>query len=142
MSNYKGTVATAVNTGGVANAVLQGFIDAREKIHLDSYTIAGTELAASTINIGANLPAGAKVLSIVLSVDNAQTSATFSVGDSNSATRYKSATTDLQTAGRYTYDGKQYVVGTNSGDNQILLTTGGATLTASTLRAEIRFVFD
>ncbi len=142
MVNYKGTVATAVNTGGLANAVIQGNINAREKIMLDSYTVAGTELSGSTLNLCGTLPAGAKVLSITISVDNAQTSATFSVGDGASATRYASASTSLQTAGRYTYDGKQYVVGTTSGDNGILLTTGGATLTASTIRIEVRFVVD
>lgn len=142
MANYKGSIATKVNTGGLTNASIQGFVDAREKVHCDTYTVAGTELSGSTINMCANIPAGAKVLSVVLSVDNAQTSATFSVGDSASATRYGSASTSLQTAGRYTYDGKQYVVGTTSGDNGLLLTTGGATLTASTLRAEIRYVID
>lgn len=139
MVNYKGTVATAVNSGGLGNAVVQGNINTVERIMLDSYTVTGAELSASTINLCGNIPAGAKVLVITLSVDNAQTSATFSVGDGASATRYGSASTSLQTAGRYAYDGKFYVVGTTSGDNVILLTTGGATLTASTIRCEVRF---
>jgi hypothetical protein len=142
MANYKGDVATAVNTGGLSNAVVQGNIDARKKVNLESYTILGTEASGSTINIGGNLPKNAKVLSITLSVTAAQTSATFSIGDSDSATRYASASTSLQTAGRYGYDGKQYVVGTATGDNAVLLTTGGATLTAGTLRAEIEYVLD
>lgn len=142
MVNYKGTVATAVNTGGTINALAQGFTDARHKQSIDTYTILGSELSGSTINVCGTLPAGARILVIVLSVDNNQTSATFSVGDGASATRYGSASTSLQTAGRYSYDGKFYVIGTNSGDSGLLLTTGGATLTASTLRVEVHYVLD
>lgn len=142
MSDVLGTVATAVAAGGIANQVVQGNIDARVKAHLDSYTIAGTETTGSTITLGGLIPKGAKVLEINLDVSANQTSATFDVGDSADADRYATASASLQTAGRYTFYGDQYVIGTATGDNQIVLTTGGATLTAATLKCEVIYVMD
>lgn len=142
MATVLGTVATAVDTGGLNNAVAHGFMNARVKAMLDSYTIAGTEAAASTITLGGLLPTGARVIAILLYVSASQTSLTVSVGDDASATRYGSALTSLQTAGTYLIGGKQYVVGTASGDNQLVLTTGGATATAGTLQATVLYTID
>jgi len=131
MATVKGVVATAIAAGGLSNAFLQGLVDGRVKCMLDSYVVLGTEAAASTITLGGNLPVGANVIAILLSVEDAQASATFSVGDAGSATRYASAHTGLQTA-----DTAVIIRGTNrvitgTDDQQIVLTTGGATLTAS-----------
>lgn len=142
MVAYKGEVNTAVDTGGVINAVLNGLIDARVKVNVENYTILGTEAAASTINIGGNLPKGAVILAIVLMVSAAQTAATFSVGDAGSATRYASAHTGLQTAVvPVIIGGKNYVI-TGTSDTEIVLTTGGATLTAGNLDAFILYAID
>ena len=142
MVAYKGEVNTAVDAGGVVNAVLNGLIDARVKVNVENYTILGSELAASTINIGANLPKGAVILAIVLAVSAAQTAATFSVGDAGSATRYASAHTGLQTAVvPVIIGGKNYVI-TGTDDTEIVLTTGGATLTAGNLDAFILYAMD
>lgn len=142
MATVLGTVATVVDSGGLNNAVAQGFLNARVKAMLDSYTIVGTEAAASTITLGGLLPTGAKVVAIILYVSAAQTSLTVSVGDDASATRYASAATSLQTAGTYLIGGKNYVVGTATGDNQIVLTTGGATATAGTLQIAVLYTID
>jgi hypothetical protein len=142
MVAYKGEVNTAVGTGGIINGVLNGLIDARVKVNVENYTILGSELAASTINIGGNLPKGAVVLAIVLMVSAAQSSATFSVGDAGSATRYASAHTGLQTAVvPVVIGGKNYVI-TGTNDTQIVLTTGGATLSAGNLDAFILYAID
>lgn len=137
----KGVQKTLVDAGG-PSTILQGFVDARVKAMLDSYAIAGTEIVASTISLGGTIPAGAKVIGIVLYVSVAQAAATFSVGDGASATRYGSAITSLQTAGTYFIGGLNYVVGTTSGDNVLKLTTGGATLTAATLQVAVLYTFD
>jgi len=145
MSDVKGVVATAVNTGGLSNAVLSGLIDGRVKCLIDTYTIAGTEVAGSTITLGGKLPKGANVIAILLYVSANQTAATISVGDLELATRYASAITSLQTAGSYLIGGKNYVVDLTvaaTPDNQIVLTTGGATLTAGTLQAAILYSID
>lgn len=142
MSTVLGTVATVVDSGGLNNAVAQGFLNARVKAMLDSYTIAGTEATGSTITLGGLIPTGAKVIAIILYVSANQTSLTVSVGDDASATRYASAATSLQTAGTYLIGGKNYVVGTSTGDNQIVLTTGGATATAGTLQIAVLYTID
>ena len=145
MSDVKGLTATAVAAGGLSSKLLSGLIDGRVKCMLDTYTILGTETAASTITLGGKIPKGANIIAIYLTVSANQTTATFSVGDLESATRYASAVTDLQTAGDYLYSGNNYVVDMTTSttpDNQIVLTTGGATLSAATLQAAIIYSID
>lgn len=142
MSDTLGVVATAVAAGGLSNVVGHGYHDARKKVLLETYTILGTETVGSTIKLFSKIPKNARVLSIKISVSTNQTSATISVGDDASATRYKSASTQFQTAGKYEIDGSQYLVGQSTGDDQIKLTTAGATLTAGALKAELEYVVD
>lgn len=143
MATILADVATNVQAGGLNNAVLNGLIDARVKAHLDSYTIGGsTETSGSTIDIGALIPSGARVLAILVSVSTAQTSATLSIGDDASATRYANADTSIQNAGSYLFSGKNYLTGQSAGDRQIVLTTGGATLTAGQLEVAVLYTMD
>ena len=145
MADYLGEVATAVAAGGLSNKVLSGLIDGRTKVMVESYTILGTEASASTITLGGIMPKGARVLAIQLYVSAAQTSATFDVGDDEDADRYAAASTSLQSAGTYIFSGKNYITDDTtptSTDRQIVLTTGGATLTAGTLEAVIYFTID
>ena len=145
MSDVSGLTATAVAAGGLSNKLLSGLIDGRLKVMLDTYTIAGTEASGSTITLGGIMPKGANVVAILLYVSANQTTATFSIGDLESATRYASASTSLQTLGTYLYSGKNYVADdttTTTTDRQIVLTTGGATLSAATLQAAIIYSID
>lgn len=136
-------VATDFQAGGLSNAVLNGLIDARVKAMLDSYTIGGsTETSGSTIDVGAQLPSGARVVAIIINVSTAQTSLTLSIGDDASATRYASASTSLQTAGTYVFSGENYKTGQSTGDRQILFTTGGATMTAGQLEVAVLYTID
>lgn len=142
MAAFLGDVATSFQAGGLSNAVLNGLIDARLKAMLDSYTIGATETTGSTIDIGAQLPAGARVVGIILHVSTNQSSLTVSIGDDASATRYASANTSLQSAGTYLFSGKNYKTGQSTGDRQIVLTTGGATMTAGQLEAVVLYTMD
>ncbi len=146
MAAIVATVATAVAAGGLSNKVLSGLIDARVKTMLDDYTIDGaTEVVGSTITVGGIMPKGANVIAIIIFVSAAQTSATLSIGDAESATRYASADTSIQTAGTYVFSGKNYVADDTtptSTDRQIILTTGGATLTAGDLRVAVIYAID
>jgi hypothetical protein len=150
MTTYKGTVKTAVDAGGVANKLLGGLIDARVKVMLDSYTIAsGSEpVSGSTLKLGGTLPAGANIIAIALAASVAQTSVTVNIGDADSATRYASAHTGLQTAAGgaansiVLVSGLNRVVGTSTNDNVIALVTGGATLTAGVIYAAIFYTMD
>ena len=138
-----GDVATKAQTGGLINVMVHGLINARVKANLESYTIGGSaETAGSTLDVGGLIPKGAHIIAILLYVSAAQTSATFDIGDDADADRFAAASTLLQTAGIYVIPGKNYLVGTVDGDDQIVLTTGGATLTAGQLEAAVLFTLD
>ncbi len=137
-------VRTAVAAGGLANKVTQGLIDGRVKVMHDYYVADASEALASTIKFGKNLPAGAKVLAILLTSSVAQSSVTISVGDGASAARYVTAgSTTLQTAlAPLLALGLGYIIGTTTSDNYILVTTAGATLTAGTIYCTILYTSD
>lgn len=130
------------------NWMTAGYVDGRQKINLDFYVGLGTELTGSTLLMGAPLPQAAMVLNVDVISSASTSSLTFSVGDLSSATRYASAGTGIATAGVTSYTGMisattgWYVIGTNpgtganalvTGDAQILITTGGATLGTGTI---------
>lgn len=141
------------NVNGVVYAVLQappspsnwltaGYVNGREKVMIDFYVALGTEAAGTVIYMGNPIPAGAKVSAVTI-ITSANTGAlTLSVGDLDSATRYANASTAPATASRtsfYKQDATNglYVIGTNpatptatDNDQQLILTTGGATLGA------------
>ena len=146
-------------SGGMPAAwLLAGLVDMPVRCIIDTYVPTGTEAAASVIRLftdGINkvLPAGANLLRIDFQVASTTTSLTCSVGDKNSTTRYASASTSFAAATAFSIScitlatGVAYVVGTNAattgagtsspstvsnGDNQIVLTTGGATMSATT----------
>ena len=162
MTAYYSTLATAYKTspsaGGPAEWQLSGVIESPVRCIIDTYVPAGTEAAGSTIRLFTDglykvLPAGANLLKIAFQMASTTSNLTCSVGDLNSATRYVSASTGFASATPFEIScitlatGVAYVVGTNAattgpgtsspgtvsdGDNQIILTTGGATLSAST----------
>ena len=155
MAAYNGVVYTeriapvpGVTSTTTYNWMTAGYVDGRKKIMLDYYVGLGTELSGSTLNMCAPLPQGAMILSVSV-ISSANTSSlTWSVGDLNLATRYANAGTGIATAGITTYTGMissttgWYVIGTNpgtganaltTGDAQIVITTGGATLGTGTI---------
>jgi len=137
--------ATLVAAGGVST-IIQGLVDGRVKAMLDSYTIGGsTETSGSTLDIGGNIPKGAHIIAIILYVSAAQTSLTVDIGDDEDADRYAAASTSLQSAGTYVFSGQNYNVDMTTAstpDNQIVLTTGGATMTAGQLEAVVLYTID
>ena len=144
MVAFKGVNATLQDAGGVST-IIQGLVDGRLKCCLDTYTILGTEVVADTIDIGANMPKGAHAVALILQVSAAQTSATIDIGDDEDADRYAAADTSLQSVGTYVFSLKNYNVDLTTAstpDNRIVLTTGGATLTAGTLQAAVIYSMD
>jgi hypothetical protein len=138
MSAVKGANVTKYDAGASGDNVIgQGLVNAKVEVWTDSYE-ASALADASTIDI-AVLPAGAKVLLIEVYTDAMGTGVTFSVGDSTSATRYIPATS-VASAGvvRSTLvDGQSYVIGTNSGDQVIKITT--ATQCSGTVKTRVYF---
>jgi len=132
MTAVKGVNVTKYEAGGQGdNAITQGLIASELNVWSDSYEASGLA-AASTIEM-ANLPAGAKVHAVFLDWDALGSSRTLAVGDSDDADRYLAAT-DASSAGGAVgnlVDGKQYVIGTATDDDEILVTTGGSTATGT-----------
>jgi len=160
MANVSGVVyAVTQDPPSPSNWLTAGYVNGREKCNLDFYVTLGTEAAGTVIYMGAPLPQGAKVLSVSVSVVAATSGLTVSIGDLNSATRYATnltgpATANSQTTAHGCIDATNgyYVVGTNpgtgstaltTGDAQIILTTGGATLgTGNIIGCRVSFTTD
>lgn len=133
VKTVKGTVATAIAAQGAANWVLQGLIDARVKVMLDTYVPDASEASGSKILMGQILPAGANVLGFLLSSD-ANSGASVQIGDGASSSRYTAAISIGSAQATFQVPviaSAGYIIGTNTGDNQIQLLTSGATLTAA-----------
>jgi hypothetical protein len=107
-----------------------GAVGGRVRSLTDNFTFAG-EAAGEVIRIGKDLVDGAIIHKVI--IDNAALGAgvTLDVGDSDTAGRYVSAyDANGNTHSEVTLiGGVHYVIGTNDGDNTILVTTGVAAAT-------------
>jgi len=125
MADVYGVNTTKVNAGTKdGNWVDQGLIKSSVKVMSDVYE-ASALADGSTIGM-ANLPAGAVVQAVVVSFDALGAGVTVEVGDANTSDLYLSATvaTNAGSALGDKVDGVSYVIGTNDGDDEILITTG------------------
>jgi len=141
MSAVSGVNQTIIDAGGLSDQLARGLIDGRVKVCLDSYE-ASTLVSGSTIKLFGALPAGAKIVEMIIDFD-ALGSATIDVGDSNDADRYISADS-VSSAGIShieNINGRGYVIGTTAGDNQILITTGSASI-SGTIKAAVLYTQD
>jgi len=139
MSAVYGVNYTKVANGTPANGLDRAALG--EKIRTLTDTYEASALAdGSTITIGKALKAGDRIVGGAIYFDSLG-SATVSVGDSDSAARYLAATS-VSTAGTAAFaavDGIDYVIGTNTGDTLILLTTGSAAITG-TIKIVLEYV--
>lgn len=130
----KGTNKTLIDTGGLASQLAAGLQDGRVKCAIDQYVAADTVDIGTIIEMFGELPSGAKVIAIMLHIDTTESSLTWSVGDTETATRYASGNADLDAEDDVLLlSGQGYVIGTIAGDNQIELLTAGAALTNGTI---------
>jgi hypothetical protein len=142
MAAVKGVNRTKWDSPTPANVGKQGEAYAQVVQVYDTYTAASLA-TASTIAVGPKLPKGARVRNIFVKAAALGTSTTLKVGDSATSDRYLTAyATSSATAKSLLVDGViggiDYVVGTNSGDDQILL-TNAATLTGA-IKVVIEYV--
>jgi len=144
VQNVSGVSQTAIDAGGLAQQLAAGMRDGRVKVCLDSYVADGSESAGSTIKFGGELPAGAKIIAIILSASVAQSSLTCKLGTSYNDDEFAATgNTTLQAAlTAWIEHGKGYVVGTVALDDQVLLTTEAATMTAGTIYCAILYTKD
>ena len=145
MPAFVGVTGTKIDAGGVST-ILGGLVDGRVKCMLDTYVITGSEVVGDTILLGGIVPIGANIIAIGINVDAAQTSANVDIGDAESTTRYATDDTGIQTADTIFWtSGLNYVTDDttpSTTDRRILLTTGGATLTAGNLQFVLIYSFD
>lgn len=144
VQTVKGVSQTAIDAGGLQNQLAAGLVDGRVKCRIDSYVADGSEAAGSTIEFGGDLIPGSKIVAIILSSSVAQASLTAALGTSFNIDEFAEAgNTTLQAAlTAWIEHGKGYVVGTAALDSQIIMTTGGATLTAGTIYCAILYTTD
>ena len=141
MSAVIGVNATKIAAGGISNQLAKGTYDARVKCIVDSYEAAALA-SNSTITVGGTLPAGARVQDVVITFD-ALADVTLLVGDSADPNRYidESAATAKQMHTEFA-DGVDYVVGTASGDNQVIITNTGVSAATGTIKIAIYYTQD
>lgn len=131
-ATVKGANRTKMDNSVGENIVEPGQDGSNLKVQADSYTFAG-EASGTVLRVGNSLPAGARIHAIIINSAALGSGVTLDVGDSHTATRYDTAiacTSAAQTIAD-NIGGKNYKIGTNTGDNQILLTTGGAAATGA-----------
>lgn len=135
MATVKGVNRTKLDTPNSGNILEQGKNHGDLHTIFDSYELLSTA-SGTIIQLGDLIPAGASVYNVIVMTDALGASTTIKVGDSNDDDRYLVAY-DSSSAARKTLqadgpiDNNGYVIGTNSGDNQIIATVGGATATGT-----------
>lgn len=131
----KGTNKTLIDAGGLASQLAAGLQDGRVKCAIDQYVAADTVEAGTIIELFGDLPVGAKIIAIILTISATTGSFTHQLGDTQDANRYAlTGNTDLATALKPSIAmGKGYVIGTNTDDSQIELLTEGASLVDGTI---------
>ena len=101
------------------------------RVQFDSYE-ASSLASGSDISV-ARLPKGAKVYDIIVHFDALGGSSTISVGDADSAARYIAATSTAS-AGQMSMSQEGAIAGfgyENTAETDVLLTTGGASITGT-----------
>ena len=133
-----GVICQDMVTGGIANWTTPGYIRGNVKVMVDWYVGTASDTTGSVISMFPPLDAGSMILFFILGASASTGSLTFSLGDSGSATRYLNAGSGIATAGSNIIPTLEastgpYIIGTNTSDNQIIITTGGATLGTGTI---------
>lgn len=125
MSEVIGVNATIIASLTPATILDAGDCAGKVRVFQDTYE-ASALASGSTITMGPTLPAGAKIVNVIVSSDNLGNNTTLAVGDSDDTDRYITATDHgaaVATTALKAVDGLGYEIGTNDGDDQILITT-------------------
>ena len=130
MADYNGVQATLIAADGQAARPMQA---GTPLVFSDSYEFSSTA-ADSTVALCGQLPANLMVTGINVVFDDMGTGVTFDIGDSADADRYVDGLDVSTQAGdsqSLEITGMHYTIGTNSGDNQIVLKVLGAAATGT-----------
>lgn len=130
MATYYGANRTIMDAPTPSTILDPGLAGGNVRCMVDTYTALGTEAAGSLIEMGGTLPTNARILGLWLT--NGDGAATMAVGDLESSGRYiasvaAGATEYMDVSGALGY--KVDMTTATTPDNQIVITTAGATLT-------------
>jgi hypothetical protein len=151
MAEVKGVNRTKADTPTSDNILAGGTLGGRVRVVQDSYTFA-SEAVNDTILLFQDLKAGATILDVV--IDNVVTTnaVTLDIGDSDTPNRYidgytaQSLTSNRGAvtagAGQLLVGGSQYVVGTNDGDDKIIITVLSAIPTDGSIKVTLYYTED
>ena len=138
MATQKGVNRTKADSPSSDNILAPGTLGGRVRTMQDSFTFAG-ESAGEIIELFQDLKAGAIILDLIIHNADLGTGTLLDIGDTNDADRYidgYDADANLTNrggatavTGQFQVAGNQYVIGTNTGDTQINITTSVATAT-------------
>lgn len=145
MASVNGTNYAKAADPTSSNIVDRGVLRGKVRVMQDTYEAASLA-SGSTIKVGKDLNDGDRIVDVwVMFDDMGDAKCTISVGDSDTAARYISATDVGTSAGRVDIDtigGMGYEIGTNDGDDTILLTTGttsGSEVQTGTIKVAVLY---
>ena len=140
MASVKGVNFTNITADPIVNAD-SGEWSGKLRVQYDTYE-ASSLASGSDISV-ARLPKGAKVYDIVVHFDALGGSTTISVGDSGAAARYIAATA-TSSAGQMSMSQEGAIDGVgyeNTAETDVLLTTGGGSITG-TIKCVVMYVVE
>ncbi len=91
MPTFKGTNKTIADAITPATILKPGLIGGNVRCMVDDYTVVGTEVTGDLIEMGHDLPVGAKILEVLLQTSALGSGVTLNVGDAEDDNRYISA---------------------------------------------------
>ena len=144
MATVKGVNRTLADVTGVDHTLDPGLFTGAVKQMVDTYE-ASSLAQASIIEMGGEIPTGARVLSGTLFFDALGGSVTLDVGDLEDVNRYIAAV-DVSSAGSKfpaLADGVEYKVDVTTAstpDNQIVITVGGSGTATGTIKLVVLYV--
>jgi hypothetical protein len=152
MAQVKADNRTNADTPTSDNILRGGTLGGRVRVMQDSYTFA-SEAVNDTILLFQDLKAGATILDLVIDSTAVTNAVTLDIGDSDTADRYingYNAQANTTSRGATTAaggqfqgaTGSQYVVGTNTGDEQVIITVLSAIPTDGSITVTLYYTED
>lgn len=141
MATVNGTNYAKTADPTSSNILDRGVVGGKIKVMHDTYEAASLA-TGTTIKIGKDLQDGVRILDVWIIADALGSGVTLAAGDSDTAARYISATAantgnlriDLDTIAGFNYE-----IGSNDGDNTILVTLAGTASGTGTIKVGVLY---
>ena len=151
MAQVKADNRTKADTPTSDNVLPGGTLGGRVRVMQEVYTFA-SEAVNDTILLFQNLKAGATILDLVVDLTTTTNAVILDIGDSDTVDRYINGLTATSIAsnrgqvtaagGLFQSTGVNYVVGTNDGDDQVIITVLGAIPTDGDIKLALYYTED